>query len=426
LQQRLQRELDQHAGLRATVTMRQSMGRGFGGTPVQFVIGGPDYDTLAEWRDRILRRASENPGLVGLDSDYKETRPQMRIAIDRARAADLGVSVQEIGTTLETMLGGRRVTTFERQGEEYDVILQARREDRAEPGDLSQLFVLSQRSGELIPLGNLVSVRETADAGQLNRYNRLRSITISARLGPGYTLGEALDYLETIAREELPPSAQLDYRGESRDYRKSGGTLVLTFGMALLVVFLVLAAQFESFIHPWVIMLTVPLAVLGALLSLWGVDAAGKLLAAWGWLERPPLGATLNLYSQIGIVILVGLATKNGILIVEFANQLRDAGRQIREAVIEAAVLRLRPIIMTSLSTVFGSLPLVLATGAGSNSRFSIGIVIVAGVTLATLLTLFVVPAFYRLTARYTRSPEALARELERVEREARPLEAAM
>jgi multidrug efflux pump len=269
LQGQLQKVLDEIPGVRSQVTMRTGLSRG-GATPVQFVIGGPDFATLAQWRDRVLARAEKVPGLIGVDSDYKETRPQLRVAVDRSRAADLGVSVEAIGSTLESMLGSRRVTTFERDGEEYDVIVQAGREDRSDPSDLSNLYVRSDRSGELIPLGNLVTFNELADAGQLQRFNRLRAITISARLAPGYTLGEALSTLETIAREELPVTAQIDYRGESRDYRQAGGTVLLTFGMAMLVVFLVLAAQFESFVHPFVIMLTVPLAVLGALLALFG------------------------------------------------------------------------------------------------------------------------------------------------------------
>jgi multidrug efflux pump len=411
IQRKLQAELDQIPGVRSSVIMRTGLTRGGGNQPVQFVIGGPDYATLAKWQERMLRRAETIPGLIGIDSDYKETRPQLRVEVDRQRAADLGVSVSEVGTTLETMLGSRRVTTFERDGEEYDVVLQAGREDRSDPADLTNLYVRSERSGELVPLGNLVQLREMAASGELDRFNRIRSITLTARLAPGYSLGQALDDLETIAREELPPTAQIDYRGESRDYRTAGTTVLLTFGLAMLVVFLVLAAQFESFVHPFVIMLTVPLAVLGALLALFGWGQIAPLFGGTG------LGATLNLYSQIGIVILIGIATKNGILIVEFANQLRDAGRSVRDAVVEASVLRLRPILMTSIATAIGALPLALASGAGSNSRFTIGIVILAGVSLSTALTLFVVPAFYRLLAGFTRSPEALTRQIEALDR---------
>jgi multidrug efflux pump len=407
LQRELQIQLDELAGVRSIVNMRTGLTRGGGQTPVQFVIGGPDYETLARWRDSILERAAENPGLVGFDADFKETRPQLRVVVDRERAADLGVSIDEIGTTLETMLGSRRVTTFERDGEEYDVLVQAERANRQAPSDLDNIFVRS-RAGQLVPLANLVTLREVADAGQLNRFNRVRAVTFSARLAPGYSLGEALDWLEAVAAEELPRTATIDYRGESREYREQGDTFIVAFVLALLVVYLVLAAQFESFIHPFVIILTVPLAVFGALLGL----AAFGLAPTWFGGSGVP-GASMNLYSSIGLVILVGIATKNGILIVEFANQLRDAGRSVEEAVLESAALRLRPILMTSISTVAGAMPLVLASGAGSVSRFSIGVVIVSGVLIATILTLFVVPAFYRALAPYTRSPRALERQIE-------------
>jgi multidrug efflux pump len=326
---------------------------------------------------------ADNPGLVGPDSDYKETRPQMRVNIDRQRAADLGVPVTAIGSALETMMGSRRVTTFVDNGEEYDVLVQAGRDGRASPADLAAIRVRAT-SGELVPLSNLVTLSEVAEAGTLNRFNRLRSITISAGLAPGYPLGEAIAWAQNVAREELPQYAQVNWKGESREYQSAGGAVLLTFAMALLVVYLVLAAQFESFIHPLTIMLTVPLGVLGALVGLW------------------VSGGTVNLFSQIGIVMLVGLAAKNGILIVEFANQLRDDGRSVREAIIESAMVRLRPILMTSIATVVGAIPLVVAGGPGSASRGTIGIVIIFGVTLSTFLSLFVVPAFY---ARLARTP---------------------
>jgi multidrug efflux pump subunit AcrB len=311
----LQKELDTLSGVRVRAQVGGGLVRS-GGQPFQIVLGGPEYAEIAQWRDRILLRMADNPGLVGVDSDYKETRPQMRVNIDRQRAADLGVSVTEVGSALETMMGSRRVTTFVDNG------------------------------------------------------------------------------------EELPQHAQVSWKGESREYQSSGGAVLLTFAMALLVVYLVLAAQFESFIHPLTIMLTVPLGVLGALVGLW------------------VSGGTVNLFSQIGIVMLVGLAAKNGILIVEFANQLRDEGRTVREAIIESARVRLRPILMTSIATVVGAIPLVVAGGPGSASRGTIGVVIIFGVTLSTFLSLFVVPAFYARLAPYTRSPEAVARELEKQERE--------
>lgn len=384
-------------GVRALPQVRTGLVR-TRGQPFQVVLGGPDYEELARWRDILLARIAENPGLYGGDSDYKETRPQLRVEIDRARAADLGVSVQEIGRTLETMMGSRRVTTFVQDGQEYDVMVQAQESDRAAPSDLRNLYVRSQRTGELVPLANLVTLNEIAEPGSLHRFNRLRAITISAGLAPNYRLGEAIEWIEQVIREELPDYAQIDYKGESREYRSAGSAVLFTFAMALLIVYLVLAAQFESFIHPLVIMLTVPLAVLGALIGL------------------AVTGGTLNLFSQIGIVMLVGLAAKNGILIVEFANQLRDEGMKIHDAIVESASVRLRPILMTSIATIMGAVPLVVAGGPGSASRATIGVVVIFGVAFSTLLSLYVVPSFYALLAPYTRSPEALARKLEKLE----------
>ena len=399
LVEQIRGELAVLPGVRANATIRSGLTRG-GGQPLQIVLGGPDYAELAQWRDRMLARMEENPRLFSADSDYKETRPQVRIEVDRARAADLGVSVQEVGRTLETMMGSRRVTTYVQDGEEYDVILQAQRENRTATADLANLYVRSQTTSELVPLASLVKFTELAEPGQFNRFNRLRAITISASLAPGYPLGEALDWMKKVADEELPEQAQIDYKGESREYQKTGSAILFTLAMALLIVFLVLSAQFESFLHPLVIMLTVPLAVLGALIGLW------------------LFGSSLNLFSQIGIVMLIGLAAKNGILIVEFANQLRDEGRTIRDAIIESATVRMRPILMTSIATIMGAVPLVTAGGPGSASRATIGIVVISGVAFSTLLSLFVVPAFYLLLAKYTRSPEAVAHKLEQLERE--------
>ncbi|MBT2748177.1 MULTISPECIES: efflux RND transporter permease subunit [unclassified Lysobacter] len=394
----LRGELSQLTGVRALPQVGGGLVR-TRGQPIQIVLGGPEYGELAKWRDRLLARMEQNKGLFSADSDYKETRPQMRVEIDRQRAADLGVSVTDIGHALETMMGSRRVTTFVQNGEEYDVIVQADRDLRTSPADLSAIQVRA-RNGGLVPLSNLVTLNELAEAGSLNRFNRLRAITISAGLAPGYTMGEAITWLNQAVAEELPEQAQIDWKGESREYQKAGGAVLMTFTLALLVVYLVLAAQFESFIHPFVIMLTVPLGVLGALIGLWMT------------------GGTLNLFSQIGIVMLVGLAAKNGILIVEFANQLRDEGRSIHEAIVESSAVRLRPILMTSIATVVGAVPLVLAGGPGSASRATIGIVVIFGVSFSTLLSLFIVPAFYVLLARFTRSPEAVAHELEKLEKE--------
>ncbi len=394
----LQKELTGLPGVRVRTQVGGGLVRSFG-QPFQVVLGGPEYAEIAQWRDRLLERMADYPGLVGADSDYKETRPQMRVNIDRQRAADLGVSVTDIGRALETMMGSRRVTTFVDNGEEYDVLVQAGREGRTSPADLAAIQVRAS-SGELVPLSNLVTLSEVAEAGSLNRFNRLRSITLSASVAPGHTLGETIDWVQQVAREELPEYAQIDWKGESREYRKAGGAVLLTFAMALLVVYLVLAAQFESFIHPLVIMLTVPLGVLGAFVGLY------------------LSGGSLNLFSQIGIVMLVGLAAKNGILIVEFANQLRDEGHDVHRAIVESSMVRLRPILMTSIATIVGAVPLVMAGGPGSASRGTIGIVVIFGVAVSTFLSLFVVPAFYALLAPYTQSPETVAHELARQERE--------
>jgi multidrug efflux pump len=365
-------------------------GGGGGGSPVQLVLGGPNYDELARWRDLIIARASENPGLTRLDSDLRETQPQVLVRVDTDRAASLGITARSIGSTLQTMMSERQVTTYVVDGEEYDVVLQARPEQRATYSDLTNIFVRSDRSAELVPLSNLTKLEDMAGPSTLNRHNRMRAITISANLTPGYTLGEALDYLENLVHTELP-SAQIDYRGESLEYKEASGALYFTFGIALFVVFLVLAAQFESFVHPLVIMVTVPLAVAGGLLGLWVA------------------GMTLNIYSQIGIIMLVGIAAKNGVLIVEFINQMRDRGLEFQEAIIHASRIRFRPVIMTAFCAVMGSVPLILAHGPGASSRAALGVVIFSGVSLATLFTLFIVPSVYNLMARGTSSPNAIA-----------------
>jgi multidrug efflux pump len=387
-------ELAELPGVRATTAPRSGFGSGFG-QPVQVVLGGGSFEELAQWRDALIGKlATDNKRLTRLDSDYKETLPTLELDVDMKRAGDLGVPVEVIGRTLETLLAGRRVTTYIDRGEEYDVWLQAEAADRANPGDLANIYVRSTTSGQLIPLANLLATREAAGAASYNRYNRLRSITVSAGLVPGYTLGEALEDVERTAAEVLPASARLSYKGDSRELKESSQSLLLTFGLALLVVFLVLAAQFESFIHPVVIMTSVPLAVFGALAA----------LALFGY--------SLNIYSQIGIILLIGLAAKNGILIVEFANQRRDAGVPFRDALLEAAQIRLRPILMTSVATIAGAVPLILAGGAGAEARENLGIVVFWGVAFSTLLTLYVVPGYYSLLARRSGSPGRVAAQL--------------
>ncbi len=383
------------SGVRAFPVMRQ----GFGARiqkPVQFVIGGGSYQELVAWRDILLGHIEKsNPGLTGVDWDYKETKPQLQVRVDYDRASDLGVTVGEIGRTLETMLGSRRVTTFLEDGEEYDVILEGERADQRSAADLDNLYVRSERSGRLIPLASVVGLEELADSVKLNRYNRVRAITIEANLEDGLVLGDALAHLEGLVRDHLPGQVIIDYKGQSRDFKAADQSILFVLVLGAAVVFLVLAAQFESWLHPLVIMLTVPLAMAGALLGLY------------------LSGQTLNLYSQIGLIMLVGLAAKNGILIVEFANQLRDDGLEFHAALTEACRVRFRPIVMTGITTAAGSLPLLLSSGAGQEVRTVIGTVILYGALAATLFTLFIVPVAYQLLARHTGSPKALARRLE-------------
>jgi multidrug efflux pump len=372
-----------------------SLGQSGFSQPVQFVLAGNDYQELAKWRDLLNKEVQGNTNFRNPDWDYKETKPQLSIAIDTDKAAELGVSVSTIGSTLESFMGSLKVTNYVDKGEQYDVIIQGADASRMRSADMTGIYVRSDRTNMLIPLSNLITYREIADSGSLNRYNRLRAVTLNASLAPGYTLGQALEFLETSARTVLPPEARIDFKGESREYQESGSAIYFTFLFALIAVYLFLAAQFENWIHPFVIMMTVPLAVVGAL---WGLFLSG---------------ATLNIYTQIGLIMLVGLAAKNGILIVEFANQLRDEGYEFIEALKTAAISRMRPILMTSVATAVGALPLILATGAGAESRFPIGIVIFAGVIFSTIFTLFVVPSFYAMFARNTKSPEYNGRKLE-------------
>ncbi|WP_332812147.1 efflux RND transporter permease subunit [Sphingomonas sp.] len=388
----INKRLGQIPGVRGNIAPRSALGRGRG-QPVNFVIAGATYEGLARARDSILAAAQSNPGLVNLDADYKETKPQIRIDVDTARAGDLGVSAEEVSQALQSLLGSRRVTTYIDRGEEYRVIVQAEAPSRQTESDLASIYLRS-RTGELVPLSNLVSLREVAGARDLGRYNKMRAITLSAGLAPGYSLGEALTYLEDQARQQ-PEVAAIGYRGESQSFKEAGGSIYIVFGFTILVVYLLLAAQFESFVHPAVIITTVPLAVAGGVVGL------------------ALMGQTLNLYSQVGIVMLVGLAAKNGILIVEFANQLRDAGADIATAIREASARRLRPILMTSIATVAGAVPLVLAGGAGAASRQAIGVVIVFGVSMATAITLFLIPILYARFARHTSSPGEVGRKLE-------------
>ena len=362
-----------------------SLGQSVRDRPVGFVVTSSDsYETLGRTVGLIMADAAKNPNFVGLDTDLRLNKPELNITVNRDRAADMGVSVEAIGRAVETMMGGRQITRFKRGGDQYDVIVQMDVSERNTPDDINKIFVRN-RSGQMIPLSSLVTVKETIAPRQLNHFGQRRAVTISANLATGYTQGQALQFLEASAAKHLTAGYATDLSGSMREFVRASGSLGITFLLALLFIYLVLAAQFESFKDPIMIMLTVPLSMTGALLA---------LLAT---------GGTLNVYSQIGLITLVGLITKHGILIVEFTNQLREQGRVLRDAVTEAAVLRLRPILMTTGAMVLGAVPLALARGAGAESRAQIGWVIVGGMTLGTLLTLFVLPSVILLFDRFRR-----------------------
>ena len=345
--------------------------------PVQFVIGAGSYESLEQSVALVLDRMKTSPIMTNAQSDLNLNKPELDIHVHRNKAADLGVSVADVGRTLETLLGGRMVTTFARDGRDYPVIVKILDRDRVKPSDIGALYVRGNK-GELVQLHNLVTVEETVVPSELYHTDKMRSATITAGVASGYTLGEALAFLENVARDVLPPGVRISYGGESRELKEAAGALTATFVLAFLVIYLVLAAQFESFVHPFIILFSVPPAVVGALLTL--------LI----------FGGSLNLYSQIGLIMLVGLVSKNAILIVDFANQLRTSGMAVSEAVVEAAALRLRPILMTTLATILGAVPLALASGPGAAGRRQIGYVIVGGMMLSTVFTLFIVPAVYR------------------------------
>jgi multidrug efflux pump len=392
----LRRETEKLPGVRASVMAPGGL-RGGWNMPVQAVIGGPDYEQLAQWSAKMTRLAEDNPGLLGVDASFKPRKPQIRVAIDRDRAADLGVSLQTVGRTLETVLGSRIVTTFIDRGREYNVVLQGRPDERATVTDLTNLQVRSDRTGELVPLSSIVQLTEAAGATQLSRFNRQRAIEIRANLAEGYSMGEAVEWFKDTVAKELPPSATLMWDGDSADYVRSGGQMWTTLLFAVIIVFLVLAAQFESFVHPAIIMVTVPTALLGAVFGL------------------QLHGMSINIFSQIAVILLIGIAAKNGVLIVEFANQLRDRGMEFSEAVIQAATVRLRPVLMTSLCTAFGAIPFLFATGAGAEQREPIGVVVFYGTLVSMALTLLVVPAVYSLVARRTKPGQYTSRLVDRM-----------
>ena len=391
----LNREFSRITAARVITSVRGPFQRGGGsGSNVDFIAEGNDYPELSRWIAPILAAAQKNPGLQRPRLDYEPSAPRMMVTLDRDKAATLGVSAETVGLALQSMFGSQKVTTYVKNGQEYDVILQTDLAHRRTVEDLNTLYVRGS-SGDLIPLANVVKTEVRGDTPDRERTDRQRSITLTAELAPGYTIGQAIQFYRDQVASRPQSGPVIAWGGAAKDYLEASNAVGLAFGLALLLVFLVLAAQFESWIHPAVIMLTVPIAALGGLF--------GLLMA----------GSTINTYSEIGLIILIGIAAKNGILIVEFANQLRDQGRSVTEAVIEAASIRLRPIVMTSIAAAFGSLPLILSGGPGAGSRGTIGVVIFSGAIFATLVTLFVVPVFYNLLARFTKSPEWTARMIE-------------
>jgi multidrug efflux pump len=397
--QELNGKLRTQTGAQVNASVPGAFQRGGGGgggnsNSVELIVTGAEYADIYNWLQPVLAASLDNPGFSRPRLNYEPTAPRLLVDVDPEKAAGLGVSAQSIGRTLETMFGSRRATTYIKGGQEYDVILQTNRDERRTVDDLESLYVTTG-SGQLVPLSAVVQTQTSGDTPDRRRLDRQRSISLQADLNPGYTIDDAVAFLNQVASEQPQGVVALRWGGAARDQQEAGGAVIAAFGLALLLVFLVLAAQFESWITPAVIMLTVPLAAAG---GLFGLTMAGS---------------SLNLYSQIGLIILIGVAAKNGILIVELANQLRDQGRSITEAIIESSTLRLRPIIMTSIATAFGALPLVLWQGAGAGSRQTIGVVIFAGAIFATLLTLFVVPVIYAMLARFTKSPEYTARLIE-------------
>ncbi|MFP7723090.1 efflux RND transporter permease subunit [Lysobacter sp. A3-1-A15] len=382
-------------GIMAFPTLPPPLGQDGFGQPVNFVVQSTGtWDELGETVQALMAKMRENPQLTNPDSDLKLDKPQLKLEVDREKVADVGTSVATVGRTLETLLGGRNVTRFKRGSEQYDVLVQVEDADRRTPGDLSNIYVRGG-DGQMVQLSNLVTAEETVAAKELNHFNKLRAATISAGLAPGYSMGEALDWMES-ALAEVAPDAQYDLSGQSREFRESSSDFGMILALAVVFIFLVLAAQFESWVDPFVILLAVPLAAFGAFLLL-------KLSGHGSW----------NIYSQIGMVTLIGLIAKHGILIVEFANQLQEQGKGKSEAVVDAAALRLRPILMTTGAMVLGSLPLAIASGAGAEARNQIGMVIVGGMSIGTVFTLFVVPVVYLLIGRDHQKAAAAQRRME-------------
>ncbi|KQO25803.1 efflux RND transporter permease subunit [Acidovorax sp. Leaf78] len=384
LARELQPKVGTLPGVSSFLITPPSLGQGFRARPLTYVIQTSDsYENLNQVATAFMAEIAQNPGIIGPDIDLRLNKPELRIEVNRERAADLGVSVDVVAKAIETMLGGRTVTRYKRDAEQYDVIVQTAARGRTTPENIDTIYVRG-RNDSMIPLSSLVKVRESVSPRELNHFGQRRSATITANLSPEYSLGEALKFMDDTAAKVLRPGYTTDLNGTSREFKSSQGALGVVFLLALVFIFLVLAAQFESFIDPLVIMVSVPLSMIGALLAL-----------KWS-------GGSLNVYSQIGLITLVGLITKHGILIVEFTNQLREQGMDMVDALVKASAQRLRPILMTTGAMVLGAIPLALATGAGAETRMQIGWVIVGGMSLGTLLTIFVVPTMYTLFARRT------------------------
>jgi multidrug efflux pump len=370
--------------VRVLVVQEQTISVGQGGRgqlPVQFVLQNLSFDKLKEKVPAFMDEVIKSPVFQGNDVNLKFNKPEIQVTIDRLKASELGISILDISNTLQLALSGRRFGYFIRNGKQYEVIGQVDRKDRDAPLDLKS-FYLRSRTGELIQLDNLVALNETATTPTIYHYNRLKSAIVSAGLAPGKTIGEGIEEMRRISDKILDESFTTNLSGTSRDFAESSSNTQNAFLLALVLIFLILAAQFESFVDPFIIMITVPLALAGAVLSLYFFNQS------------------LNIFSQIGIIMLIGLVTKNGILIVEFANKKRESGIEKISAVLEASVARLRPILMTTLATALGALPIAMALGSAGKSRIPLGVVIIGGLMFALILTLFVVPALYSYISR--------------------------
>ena len=389
------RKISKVPGVLAFPVMPQGIRTGGVQKPVQFVLLGNTYEDLIKWKEVIKSEARKNKNLINVEDDFNQTKAILNVKIDQEKTSDLGVSTLEIGRSIETMFGSRNVTKFTKDGREYDIILQGDIKNRKEPSNLAKVYVRSKNTGKLVSISNLVSLEEEGIAPILSRYNRQKAITISANIVGDYSLSDALNFLEKTTNDNFP-SARIAYKGESEELRETSYQIYLIFALALLTAYLVMAAQFESFKHPFTIMLTVPLAIFGGILGLLVV------------------GSSINIFSQIALIILIGLATKNGILIVEFANQLRDEGKDIEKSIIESANIRLRPILMTSISTIIGVLPLVFSSGPGEASRLTVGITILFGMIFSTFFTLYVIPTIYLAIGKNTKSINYIEKELKK------------